>query len=57
MARGNVKKLFGSPRALVPELVNKGLTCGPRKECPDNIDVAHIEQLIALPRESLDVLT
>jgi hypothetical protein len=37
--------------------MDQGLTGGPRKECPDDIGVGDIGQLVALPGEASNVLT
>ena len=55
MAGGNVEELLGGSWALTPQLVNQGLVGGPRPESSYNVGVDGVRQLVALPREALDV--
>ena len=56
MAGGNVEELLGGPQTLVAKLVDQGLVGGPRQEGSDDVGVGNVGQLVALPREVLDVL-
>ena len=55
MAGGDVKELLGGSWALTLLLMDQGLAGGARQESSYNIDVGDVRQLIALPREALDV--
>ena len=56
MAGGDGEELLGGSRALISQLVNRGLAGGPRQESSYNISVSDVRQLIALPEEAPDVL-
>ena len=53
---GDVKDFLRGLRALVAYLVNQGLTCGPRKERPNDVGIFHVGDSIALLGEAPDVL-
>ena len=56
MVGGDVKDFLRGLRALVAYLVNQGLTCGPRKERPNDVGIFHVGDSIALLGEAPDVL-
>jgi hypothetical protein len=45
---GDVEELLGGPWEFATQLVDQGLTCGPRLEGPNHVGVGDIGQLIAL---------
>ena len=57
MAGGDVEELLGGLRTLTSQLVNQGLTGGPRQEGSYDISIDDVGQLIALPGEASDVST
>ena len=57
MAGGDVEEFLGGSWALVSQLVNQGLTGGPRQESSYDVGVGNVGQLIALLGEAPDVLT
>jgi len=57
MAGGVVEELLGGSRALTSQLMDQGLTGGPRQESTYDVGVGDIGQLVALPGEVPDVPT
>ena len=57
MASHDVEELLGGLRALTSQLVDQGLAGRPKQEGSDDVGIGDIGQLVALPREALDVLT
>ena len=59
LARGvagdDVEELLGSSRALTSQLVNQGLTGGPRQKSSYDIGIGDVGELIALQGEAPDV--
>ena len=57
MAGGDVEELLGGSRALTSQLMNQGLTGGPREESSYDVGVGDVRQLVALPGEAPNVPT
>ena len=57
MAGGDVKELLGGLRALTSQLVNQGLTGGPRQESSYDVGIRDVGRLIVLLGEASDVPT
>ena len=51
VAGGDVEELLGGSQALMSQLVNQGLTGGPRQESSYDVGVGDVGQLIALSGE------
>ena len=57
MAGGDVGELLGGSWALTSQLVNQGLTGGPRQESSYDVGIGDVGQLIALLGEVPDLPT
>ena len=55
VAGGDVEELLGGSQALTSQLVNQGLTGGPRPKSSYNVGVGDIRYLLALLREAPNV--
>ena len=55
MASGNGQEFLGGLRALASQLMNQGFTGRPGQEGSYHVGIGDVRELIALPREALDV--